>query len=135
MSWDISVFAAHEPPPPVAEMPQDWRPGVLGTAADVRSKISACLPEVDWSDPKWGTYDGDGFSFEFNVGREDPIDGFMIHVRGGGNAVSALLHLSNECNWYLLDASQGEWLHHCKDAEAGWNEFQAYRNRVLRRGE
>jgi hypothetical protein len=51
MSWDVSVFAAKVLPPPVAELPDDWRGEMLGTAAEVRDEISACLPEVDWSDP------------------------------------------------------------------------------------
>jgi len=133
MSWDLSVFAAKVPPPPVAEMPEDWRGETLGPAAEVRGRISACLPAVDWSDPTWGIYEGDGFSFEFNVGRKDPSDGFMVHVRGGGGAVAALLQLAGRWGWYLLDCSQGEWLHHCSDAEAGWQGFQAYRDRVLTR--
>jgi hypothetical protein len=133
MSWDVSVYAATVPPPPVADMPDDWKGEVLGTASEVRAKILACLPEVDWSDPMWGIYEGDGFSFEFNVGRQDPSDGFMVHVRGGGGAASALRQLAGRWGWYLLDCSQGEWLHHCSDAEAGWQGFQAYRDRVLRR--
>ena len=133
MSWDICVFAAKEPPPPVDEMPNEWRGEPLGTTAEVRSKISACLPEVDWSNPEWGHYDSDGLSLEFNVGGEGPSDGFMVHVRGGGDAVQALLKLSDRWNWYLLDVSQREWLHHCSNVEAGWKGFQEYRNRVLGR--
>jgi hypothetical protein len=114
-------------------MPEDWRGDMLGTAAEVRGMISACLPEVDWSDLTWGSYEGDGFSFEFNVGRKDPIAGFMVHVRGGGGAVAALLQLADRWDWYLLDCSQGEWLHHCSDIDAGWQSFQAYRDRVLGR--
>jgi hypothetical protein len=98
--------------------------------ADLRAKISKVFPQVDWSDPSWGIYDGDGFSFEFNVGEEDPSDDIMIHVRGRGPAVEALLNLAQATGWYLLDCSQGEWLHHCKDVNVGWTRFQAYRDRV-----
>jgi hypothetical protein len=131
MSWDVSVFAAPQPPPPVAEMPDDWRGAVLGTAREVRDKVSACLPDVDWSDPTWGIYDGGQFSFEFNLGRDEANDGFMVHVRGGGYALAPLQRLAERWGWYLLDCSQGEWLHHCAEAEAGWQGFQAYRDRVL----
>ncbi len=133
MSWDVSVFAAKVPAPPVAEMPDDRRGEILGTAAQVRGKISACLPQVDWSDPMWGTYERDGFSFEFNVRRQNPSNGFMVHVRGRSGAVAALLQMADRWGWYLLDCSQGEWLHHLSDAEAGWEGFQAFRDRVLGR--
>ena len=124
-------MASSTPPPPVEQMPGDWRGEVLGSQTEVREKISAVLPEVDWSNPTWGILEGDGFSFEFNVGSEDPFDGFMIHVRGGGPAIIPLLRLAEATGWYLLDCSQGEWLHHCKDPEAGWVGFQAYRDKVI----
>ena len=131
MSWDVSVFAAPQPPPPVAEMPNDWRGAVPGSTREGRYKTSACLPGVDWSDPTWGIYDGGQFSFEFNIGRDEPNDGFMVHVRGGGDALAPLLGLAERWGWYLLDCSQGEWLHHSAEAEAGWQGFQAFRDRVL----
>jgi hypothetical protein len=131
MSWDISVFAANEPPPPVSQMPKSWRCAGMGSLDDVRAKISECLPKVDWSDKSWGLYDGEGFSYEFNIGRHDPGNGFMIHVRGGGDAITPLLQLASRWDWYLLDCSQGEWLHHCSEPKTGWSGFQAYRDRVL----
>ena len=131
MSWDLSFYAAEFPPPPVAEMPSDWEGSKFGTLAEVRKQISTCLPNVDWSDPSWGLYDGVGFSYEFNIGENDHGFGFAVHVRGGGDAVSELMRLAEENGWYVLDTSQGEWWHHCVDHSEGWKEFQAYRDRVL----
>jgi hypothetical protein len=130
MSWDILVVGLSTPPPRVEQMPRDWRGEALGSPVEVREKISAVLPEVDWSDPTWGILVRDGFSFEFNVGGKHPSDGFMVHVRGGP-AVAQLLRLAEKTGWYLLDLSQMEWLHHCKDPEAGWVGFQAYRDRAI----
>lgn len=135
MSWDVSFFAAEAPPPPVTEMPDDWRGESLGTLEEVRGKISGSAPEVNWSDPSWGTLYGEGFSLEFNIGRNDPCYGFMVHVRGAGDAVRPLLAIGEKWCWYLLDTSQGEWLHHLSDVEAGWVGFQEYRDRVIRRSE
>ena len=69
-------------------------------------------------------------NYRADVQGEDTT-GFMIHVRGGGNALEKLVLLSETAGWYLLDCSQGEWLHHCEDHEAGWKGFQNYRDRVL----
>lgn len=112
-------------------MPQDWRGDVMGVQAEIRQEISTILVGVDWSDPTWGLYDGDGYSFEFSMGKDDPSDGFMIHVHGSGPALSDLLKICERTGWFMLDCSQGEWLHHCDDQEAGWKGFQAYRDRVL----
>jgi hypothetical protein len=131
MSWDISVFATRVPPPPVAAMPSDWRGEVLGTSKEVRDQISLFLPGTDWTEPTWGIFQGDGFSYEFNIGDEESNAGFMIHVRGGGDAVSPLLRLAKCSGWFLLDCSQGEWLHHCENTKAGWQGFQAYRDSLF----
>lgn len=131
MSWDVLLHAADEPPPPVAQMPDDWRGAPMGTLAEVRAKIDACIPGVDWSDPSWGVFGGDGFSYEFSIGSDEPCGHAMVHVRGGGPALPPLLALAGRWGWYLLDCSQGEWLHHCESAEAGWQGFQAYRDKVV----
>lgn len=131
MSWDVLLHAAYEPPPPAGELPDDWRGEPLGSQAEVRAKISECLAEVDWSDPAWGTFDGDEYTYEFNTGDDEPCSSVMVHVRGGGPAVAPLLQLARRCHWYLLDTSSGEWMHHSESPEAGWLDFQAFRDQAL----
>jgi hypothetical protein len=91
MSWDLPFCASNEPPPPVAEMPGDWKGQPLGSLKDVRAKISSALPNVNWSDPSWGIFEGVGYSYEFNIGKSDPCDSFVVHVRGTGDAVGSLV--------------------------------------------
>lgn len=105
-------------------MPDSWRGEPLGSQAEVRAKITDCIAGVDWSDPAWGVFHGDGYSYEFNTGTDEPCDSVMVHVRGGGSAVAPLLELGRRCDWNLLDTSQGEWMHHCNSAEAGWEGFK-----------
>jgi len=107
VSWDVSVFGGKEPPP-VGAFPPGWEPEVMGSGDEVRGRISAYLPDVDWSDPTWGLYGGAGFTFEFNVGPEEPIRHLTVHVRGGGDAVADLLRFAIPNGWYLLDWSSGE---------------------------
>ena len=133
MSWDVMIFALPSPPPRFAEMPDGWDGDPLGPADEVRSRISKLLPEVSWSDPTWGIYEGNGFSYEFNMGTDEPIANVMVHVRGGGDATKPLLQLAQEYGWCLLDTSTTEWLHHADRLEAGWETFQAYRDKVLAR--
>jgi hypothetical protein len=135
MSWDISVFAAADAPPPVAQMPNDWRGTILGSFEGVRAQISRMFSDVDWSDCSWGRCDRKEFSLEFNLGQKDPVDGFMIHVRGGsGVVVKLLIDFARSTGWYLLDCSGGEWFHHHPNPEGSWQEFQEYRNRALLNG-
>ncbi|MCP4317283.1 MAG: hypothetical protein GY789_15035 [Hyphomicrobiales bacterium] len=131
MSWDISFMAADNPPPPVSEMPDEWSGNHAEAVADVPAKISSILPKTDWSDPKWGTLDGNSFSLEFNMGDDDPCSSFMIHARGGGEVARVIEEIAQLPGWYALDTSQGEWLHHCSSAEAGIEAFNNYRDQVI----
>ena len=132
MSWDVYVMNYRGNPP--AEITEDMPPpAVMGSSADVRSMIDAHLGGVDWSDPAWGVFDGDGFSFEFNMREESQRDGFMVHVRGGGDAVAALLAFSVPNGWSVLDMSTGGFIDPDDPSNEGWEKFQAYRDQVVTR--
>lgn len=130
MSWDVMVFNLGGAAPPLDQLQEsDCAP--LGPAADVRKQISSLLPGVDWSDPTWGCYEGDGFSIEFSVGADDPIDNMMLHVRGGGDAISAITKFARPLGWSALDCSTGEFLDPDRPSQAGWEAFQAYRDKLV----
>ena len=136
MSWDISFTQAETPPPPVAEMPDDWRGVAWGPAADLRAALSAQFPAIDWSDPLWGIYDGAGFSMEFDLGSDDPVEGFVVHMRGGGEAaITAVERLLALPGWYGLDCAAEEWVHHGADLRASWERFQSARDTVTQKPE
>src|SRR5215204_1100579 len=121
MSWDVMVFDFGPSPKPMSEMIEGVdHPLPLGTADEVRAKISEHLPSVDWFDPDWGVCVGDGFSLEFSMRDEPQKLGFMIHVRGGGDPIADLLRFSVPNRWSLLDCSTGEWIDPTKPSHAGW---------------
>ncbi len=132
MSWDVLVYACDSPPESMGDLPDDWQPPHLGSVDEVRGRIADSLPDVDWSSPDWGTLKGDGFSFEFSLAsKASLLDCFMVHVRGGGDAVRCLSKLAADNNWFLFDLSEGEWIHLMEDPNAGWDAWQSYRDRVL----
>lgn len=124
MSWDVVFLNVADTPPPMEQMPDDWVPDPLGSADEVRAKISRVLPSVDWSDPTTGIYESEGYSFEFNI-NDDPVESLLVFVRGKGDAVADLIKLGESCRWYILDGSQGEWLHQLPDPYESWEGFQA----------
>ena len=132
MSWDVLVINYYgSPPKDFAEVPVDHSPDPLGPAIDVREAINKHLPGVDWSDRTWGFYEGDGFSIEFNAGKDDPIHTIMLHVRGGGDAIEALLRFANPNKWSLLDCSTGDFIDPENPSYEGWDSFQEYRDKVV----
>ncbi len=132
MSWDVMVFNYNGlPPNDFADLPEDHKPDPLGPASSVREAISKHLPGVDWSDSAWGIYGGNGFSIEFNAGEKDPIDSIMLHVRGGGDAITPMLQFATPMKWSLFDCSTGEFLDPAAPSQEGWEGFQAFRDKVF----
>lgn len=130
MSWDVMILRFDGPPPPVEDIADDHQALPLGDAADVRTRISAVLPEVDWTDPAWGVLEGDGFSIEFNFQADGPVTGFMLHVRGRGDPITPTITLCSAYGWAALDTSAGEFLDLAKPSHSGWRSFQSFRDRV-----
>ncbi|NLS95630.1 MAG: hypothetical protein GXX96_26145 [Planctomycetaceae bacterium] len=131
MSWDVMVFNTRGKKPPSVEQfeKSDYEP--LGPAAAVRERLSELLPGIDWSDTTWGIYEGNGFSIEFNVGKDDPIGDMMLHVRGGGDAIPAIVTFARRMGWSALDCSTSEFLDLDNPSQAGWEGFQEFRDRVI----
>lgn len=129
MSWDVVVLNYGGKLSPHEMLDAD-PVGPLGAAAQVRRRIAKHLPSVDWSDPAAGFYEGDGFTIEFNAGDEDPIDSMLLHVRGRGDAIAALVRFAKPNGWSLLDCSTSEFLDPDSPSAEGWEGFQAARDKA-----
>ncbi len=130
MSWDIVVLNYGDAPPVDAEeMGAAGEPDPLGSATAVRELISQHLDGVDWSDPTCGVYRGDGFTIEFPIRDSDPVESLMLHVRGGGDAIAALLQFAQPNNWTLFDCSTSEIIDPDDPSQEGWEGFQELRDK------
>jgi hypothetical protein len=129
MSWDVMVLNYAGKPPLDGDLrADDAQP--LGPADTVRAAITRHLPGVDWSNPTWGLYEDQGFSIEFNTGDKTPIDSIMLHVRGNGDPLPALVAFANPNGWSLFDCTTGEFLDAMNPSSRGWHEFRDFRDRV-----
>ena len=131
MSWDVIIFNFEGDPPDFENLPEDFEPPLLGDAQTVRDRISEAIPGVDWSDPAWGVVEGDGWSIEFNHEATGQNDQIMLHVRGGGDPVTAIVKLCKANNWSAFDTSSGEFLDLDSPSMDGWTDLQAARDQVL----
>ena len=125
MSWDVMLFSRD--PGPITS---DMKVPPLGNAEFVRAQISKALPCVNWSDPAWGVLDGPGWSIEFNHQKSGSTDSVMLHVRGGGDPISAIVKLCRETGWVAFDV-QSEGLIDLKaPSDKSWKEFQGFRDKI-----
>lgn len=130
MSWDV-LLLNYEGNPPTPDGEEEPPSSPLGPAAEVRASLARALPGIDWSEPAWGVYQGDGFTIELNTGTDDPIESIMLHVRGEGDAPSALRAIAAPHRWSLYDLSADAYLDPDDPDAAGWDAFRAYRDRAV----
>ena len=108
MSWDLFIQDLPSDANVVADISDDFRPGPLGGLAEVTAMIRDFEPTIDFTDPLWWRLEGLGFSIEFNVGDDDPLEAIALHVRGGEAAVGFVDRLLKHCGWKALDTGAGE---------------------------
>lgn len=133
MSWDVLIINTLGKSPQSVDECQDSDCAPLGKAADVRKKLSKHLPGIDWSEKRWGHFQGEGHHIEFNVGHDDPVQTIMLHVHGGGDVIAAIVQFARPLGWSALDCSTSEFLDLDNPSQAGWEGFQGYRDKVMKR--
>jgi hypothetical protein len=125
MSWDVMIFTKDP-----RTFTGDTGPPPLGDAGDVRLRIAKVFPKVDWRDPAWGVLEGRGWSIEFNHQTNGMTTSIMLHVRGGGDPLTAITSLCRSNGWVALDCSSGELIDLVAPSSKSWREFQEYRNQI-----
>jgi len=133
VSWDVFIMrrdSTTESLQSLVSLPEDFMPSRMGDAGALRNRIRTVLPEVDWSEPSWGRLEGDGYSIEFNIQKEGIIDSFMLHVRGGGDALVDITRMCKANGWLAVDCSDGSVIDLDKPSREGWESFQRYRDNV-----
>lgn len=103
MSWDVFVQQLPEGVRHVADIPDDFVPGALGTRREIVAGIRDVFPKVDFSDPEWGRVERRGFSIEVNMGADDPVMSFALHIRGDRSAAAAVAALLDRLGFPATD--------------------------------
>lgn len=131
MSWDVSILKLSRHYEAASEIPSDERLLPLGSRQEVHDAVLAVFPGTDWSDPGWGQWASDFGSIEFNLGKDDPADGMMLHVRAGPQVVPGIVQLCLGKGWQGLDCSSGDFIERSADPAKSLVAWQAYRDQVV----
>jgi hypothetical protein len=139
MSWDVCVLKA-DSYRSVRDLPKAFEPPALGSIAEIKEKLAKVYPTIVWSQPDpdcglWGSYkdESEKYSIEFSLGTKDHIEAIMLYVRGGGSVVSKIVALCVENGWAAIDTSVGEFMDLKQPSTKGWEDFQSFRDRVIKR--
>lgn len=131
MSWDVFLVGFPDGVTSVEQLQADFRESPVGPAAEVVERLrTACAVEFGSADSTYGALEGDTWSIEVSVGRDDPVKGVMLFVRGAGDQVLAVIHhIAKTLGCVAIDCSSGEIL---RQGSAGsWHDFQQWRDRAI----
>jgi hypothetical protein len=129
MSWDIH-FQDFPDVASVQDIPDDYVPKSIGTRSDVIEKIKAQFQQADFTDPSWGLIKADSWSIEVNIGQDDVCESFTLHVRGGGDAMSAVERIAAATRARGIDMQTSEFF--LPDAaNQSFGAWQKYRDQVV----
>jgi hypothetical protein len=132
MSWDVSIHKFSKVYRDVEDIPQDEVPCALGSRNFVHERVLAEFPGTDWSDPSWGVWGGPEGSIEFNLGKEEPANGLMLHVRASPQVVAAIVRLCSANGWQGIDCSSGQFIEQSNNPSEGLEAWSAYRDQIVR---
>ena len=132
MSWDIFIANFPRDMSRLGDLPRDFKLSPLGARSELINRIRQILPGADFKDPAWGIFEGDGFSIEFNIGKEENCDGLMLHVRGGGSrAMATIAELLQRLQLRGIDCQTSEFFSY-EAAERSFGQWQKYRDQVIK---
>src|SRR4051794_34715913 len=130
MSWDIFVQDFPPEATTVGEISDDFSAPCIGKRSEVIAKINAFLPEVDFTDPSWGTFEEGDISIEFSMGKVDEeITGFALHVSGGILAVPMIAALLDHLELRAVESWEGDFFRAGPDALEDFQKWRKYRDK------
>lgn len=131
MSWDIFVQDLPKDAKEVADIPDDFRPGSIGSRTQIIERIKEVAPNANFSNPAWGLLDGEDWSIEINIGPEEECSGFAFHVRGGAGAAGMVALILDHLGLRAIDTQAGGFFVAGPEAIESLRKWRAYRDQVL----
>ncbi|GAB5526030.1 MAG: hypothetical protein Roseis2KO_39020 [Roseivirga sp.] len=107
MSWDLFVQDWGNVKS-LEELPENFEPGPIGERTQIIEQISKAEPTVDFSDPAWGILQNDQFSIEFNMGEEENLYSFAMHIRGEGRVSECIENILKQIKMRAISTSTGK---------------------------
>ena len=132
MSYDIFVQDIPKSANTIEEIPDNFTPQKIGSRREIISSILEIVPEADFSDPTWGTIEGESFSIEVNLGEDEILTSFAFHVNGDNTALTIISAILNHLDLRAFDL---DGIFDPKRSSKNFKNWKEYRDFVINNSE
>lgn len=132
MSWDIFVQDIPSAARRIDDIPSDFQPQPLASRSEILRRLKEIVPDADFSDPAWVTFDGPDFSVEFNIGDDGDVDGFAMHIRGGDAAAGFVADVLTRGGWRAFDPASESGIFDPATAAEGLRRWRKFRDHATK---
>ncbi|MEQ9164893.1 MAG: hypothetical protein RLO12_01440 [Fulvivirga sp.] len=129
MSWDLFVQDWGNVRT-LNEIPEDFQPQPIGTRSEIIQKIKDAEPTVNFEFDTLGVIENEHFSIEFNMGSDELLNSFSMHVRGNELAIPCIGNILKHINLRAADGSNGEFFN-TDEATEKLENWIKHRNKLL----
>jgi hypothetical protein len=133
MGWDLFAVKLPDSVKSTDDLRDDFKPEPIGTRAEIISAIREFVPAADFTDPAFGSIEGETFGMNVGLGGEEPLTTFALHVHGTGDeAVALVTAIFERLGVRAFDPSSETGIFvPGPDAKQSFQRWQAYRDRVI----
>lgn len=129
MSWDLFVQDWGNTRT-LKEIPDDFQPKPIGSRTEIIEQIKEAEPMANFDDKSWGILENDQFSIEFNMGTDELLNSFVMHVRGNELAIPCIGNILKQLNLRATDGSTPEFFD-TNNAISNLQSWIDFRNKEL----
>jgi len=129
MSWQVLLMEYPAEARSVKDVPLPYRHQKLGEREALAARLKEPFPGIEFEEPTWGVYTGNGFSIQVDLGEEPEVDHLTLHVQGGGeDALRMIWQATRMLGVRAVDVLTGELLNFEEDAHGfrAWRGLDAF---------
>lgn len=124
INWDIFVMDLPSDAETIEAIPGDFVSQPPSPRSDLIAAMRTVVPFADFTDPAWGQIVTPEFVIEVNLGRDELVDSFALHVRGGAAVVACVAAILDALGLRAVDASSEDFF----KRDAALDSFRRWRN-------
>ena len=129
MSWDLFVQNWGNVNS-FDEIPDDFEPQPLGKRSEIIAQIIKLEPTANFTSPEWGVIENEHFTLEFNMGEDEILYSFVIHVNGDEFGLYCIDNLLRGLGLKAADGLSPNFFEVSQSKES-FDKWIEYRNQIL----